>query len=29
MLPSDDPISSEIAEVTLTHACRELHKSQN
>jgi hypothetical protein len=29
MLPSDEPMSSEIAEVTLIHVCRELHKSQN
>src|SRR5262249_11620613 len=29
MLPSDEQTSSEIAEVTLIHVCRELHKSQN
>src|SRR5271166_3417201 len=29
MLPSDEPISNEIAEVTLILVCRELHKSQN
>ncbi len=29
MLPSDEPMSSEIAEVTLIEVCRELQKSQN
>jgi len=29
MLPSDEPISSEIAEVTLIHVCREPQKIQN
>ena len=29
MLPSDEPMSSEIADVTLIHVCCELQKSQN
>ena len=29
MLPSDEPMSSEIAEVTVIAVCRELQNSQN